>query len=353
MPTAFCGPAVALRHAAACTLPWSSDVASRHEERSAHVAATVHQLRRAFLGSYTTAFHGACVPRLTVPFGHARLHPPSRPWSVALHEDATASSSASDASKPALVFNPDAAGETSFDNFSSVDESDPEAFNLRDQNALPIVESAFLASLSWLAFVTAPLLGAPPLKFIMNSAAGLPIAIAMLRWNAAQGFKTFAVASFLVATASQQSVLGVFNFFFGAGILAGFFGTAWKYRMPWVLSIPLGTVVKTVGLLGQIKVFSVVLGSDIFSRIVAAFTKLLNNVVSPKLFKGAFQFTVTQVTLAVLAVFVANALAQVVCLHIAGQYVIDRLPRNVVSVPPWLLAKGSKDGMVESRGATA
>ncbi|MFM9158275.1 MAG: DUF2232 domain-containing protein, partial [Dolichospermum sp.] len=134
-----------------------------------------------------------------------------------------------------------------------------------------MVETAFLAStasLIWFINFYFPL--GPILRVLFP----IPIALVYLRWGNRAAWMA-AITSGLLLTVLMgpvRSLLFVMPFAF-MGVLLG---ATWHRRVPWIVSIILGTLLGTVGVFFRLWFLSLLSGEDLWVYVINQVTEIIN-----------------------------------------------------------------------------
>ena len=194
---------------------------------------------------------------------------------------------------------------------------------------LRIVETAFLAStasLIWFINFYFPL--GPVLKIFFP----VPIALVYLRWGRRAAWMAAVVSGLLlmVLMGPTRSLLFVMPYAF-MGVLLG---ATWYRRVPWIVSITLGTLLGTLGAFFRIWLFSVLSGEDLWVYAINQVTSFLE-----WLFISFSLLTTPSIFLiqvGAIALIVLNNLIYLFVVHLAAWLLLDRLGNPIPRPPRWV-----------------
>jgi uncharacterized protein YybS (DUF2232 family) len=194
---------------------------------------------------------------------------------------------------------------------------------------LMMVETAFLASaasLIWFINYYFPL--GPLLRIFFP----VPIALVYLRWGNRAAWMATGVSGLLLSVlmGPTRSILFIIPF----GLLGVLLGAAWQRRVPWVVSIGLGTLLSVSGFFFRLWLLSILLDQDVWVYIITQVTELaewvflkLGLLAQPSVF-------LIQV-MAIALVFVSNVIYLFV-VHLAAWFLLDRLGNPIPRPPHWV-----------------
>ncbi|MDB9305590.1 DUF2232 domain-containing protein [Nodularia spumigena CS-591/12] len=194
---------------------------------------------------------------------------------------------------------------------------------------LRMVETAFLASaasLIWFINFYFPL--GPVLRIFFP----VPIALVYLRRGKRAAWMAAVTSGLLLSVlmGPVRSLLFVMPFAF-MGVLLG---ATWHRRVPWIVSITLGTLLGTLGVFFRLWLLSVLSGEDLWVYVINQVTELiewaflrLNLLASPSLFL---------IQVGAVALIVLNNFIYLFMVHLAAWLLLDRLGNPIPRPPEWV-----------------
>ncbi|OSO87026.1 hypothetical protein B7O87_15190 [Cylindrospermopsis raciborskii CENA303] len=214
---------------------------------------------------------------------------------------------------------------------SPLDQPDRESkiSQLPVQVPLRLVETAFFASTSalvWFINFYFPL--GPVLRVLFS----IPIALVYLRWGNRASWMAAITSGLLlsVLTGPVRSLLFIMPFAF-LGVLLG---ASWHRRVPWFVSITLGTILCTLGVFFRLWLLSILSGEDLWIYLTNQVTEILQwlflnlRILTPPSTLG--------VKLAALLLIVINNLIYMFIVHLAAWLLLERLGNSIPNPPHWI-----------------
>ncbi len=194
---------------------------------------------------------------------------------------------------------------------------------------LPIVETAFMASTTAMLFLINYYFPVGPLFRMFFPT---PIALIFLRWGYRSAWKCVLV-TVLLLTLLMGPTRSI-QFMIPHAFVGIFLGYAWKRGMSWSFTLPIGSVINTLGVFFQAALVSVLVQENIWLYFVVQFTQLLTS-----LFQFLGIFTPPSLWLvqgfATVSIFCGNFFYQ--CLiHVGAWLLLDRLGIAIPAPPSWL-----------------
>lgn len=199
-------------------------------------------------------------------------------------------------------------------------------------NKLPtraLVESAFLASATATIFLINTYF---PLGPLIRMLYPLPTALIYLRWGASSAWKTTLVAFLLLSV--LMGPLRSIQFMIPFGLMAVMLGYLWQRQVGWVWSIALGTLVSTLGSIFQLVLVSVMVGEDLWVYSTAQITGLLSWLWQLAGSLDQPQLWLVQ-AIAIATIVVSNLVYQLL-VHLAAQFLLERIGNPIPQPPAWL-----------------
>ncbi|MBW4643607.1 MAG: DUF2232 domain-containing protein [Goleter apudmare HA4340-LM2] len=194
---------------------------------------------------------------------------------------------------------------------------------------LRMVETAFLASaasLIWFINFYFPL--GPVLRIFFP----IPIALVYLRWGKRAAWMSALTCGLLltVLMGPIRSLLFVVPYAF-MGVLLG---ATWNRRVPWMVSICLGTLLGTLGIFFRLWLLSLLSGEDLWVYVINQVTEItewiflkLQILASPSVFF---------IQMGAIAVILLNNLIYLFVVHLAAWLLLDRLGNPIPRPPRWV-----------------
>ncbi|AFY50630.1 putative membrane protein (DUF2232) [Nostoc sp. PCC 7524] len=194
---------------------------------------------------------------------------------------------------------------------------------------LRMVETAFLASaasLIWFINFYFPL--GPVLRIFFP----VPIALVYLRWGKRASWMAAVTSGLLLSVlmGPVRSLLFVMPFAF-MGVLLG---ATWYRRVPWLVSITLGTVLGTLGVFFRLWLLSILSGEDLWIYVINQVTELtewiflrLGLLATPSVFV---------IQIGAIALIVINNFIYLFIVHLAAWLLLDRLGNPIPRPPNWV-----------------
>jgi uncharacterized protein YybS (DUF2232 family) len=194
---------------------------------------------------------------------------------------------------------------------------------------LILVETAFLASaasLIWLVNYYFPL--GPVLRVFFP----IPIALIYLRWNSRAAWMGALVSGLLLSVlmGPVRSLLFVMPF----GVMGVLLGLFWRRRAAWIISVPVASLIGSIGFFFRIWLVSLLLGDDLWLYATTQVTDVLE-----WLFVKLgllFQPTLWQVQAAVVVMVLLNNLVYLFVVHLVAWFLCDRLGTPIPRPPKWV-----------------
>jgi uncharacterized protein YybS (DUF2232 family) len=201
--------------------------------------------------------------------------------------------------------------------------------HLKPDAPLRMVETAFLAStasLIWFINFYFPL--GPVLRVFFP----VPIALVYLRWGSRAAWMSAVVSGLLLAVlmGPVRSLLFVMPF----GFMGVMLGSTWHRRVPWLVSISLGTILGTVGVFFRVWLLSILANEDLWIYIINQMTDLvewiflkLGILANPSLL---------WIQVVAIAFLIFNNFIYLFLVHIAAWLLLDRLGNPIPRPPKWV-----------------
>ncbi|MDB9374563.1 DUF2232 domain-containing protein [Nodularia sphaerocarpa] len=194
---------------------------------------------------------------------------------------------------------------------------------------LRMVETAFLASaasLIWFINFYFPL--GPVLRIFFP----VPIALVYLRWGKRAAWMAAVTSGLLLSVlmGPVRSLLFVMPF----GFMGVLLGVTWHRRVPWIVSIILGTLLGTLGVFFRLWLLSVLSGEDLWIYVINQVTELIEWAFLRLQVLAVPSVFFIQVGAVVLIMF--NNLIYLFMVHLAAWLLLDRLGNPIPRPPQWV-----------------
>ena len=215
------------------------------------------------------------------------------------------------------------------DNQSSNSQEHFKRPELKVDAPLRMVETAFLAStasLIWFINFYFPL--GPVLRIFFP----IPIALVYLRWGKRAAWMAAVVSGLLlmVLMGPTRSLLFIMPY----GLMGVLLGATWYRRVPWVVSITLGTLLGALGVFFRLWLLSLLSGEDLWVYVINQVTSFLEWVflslgmlANPSIFL---------IQVGALALIFLNNWIYLFVIHLAAWLLLDRLGNPIPRPPRWV-----------------
>lgn len=194
--------------------------------------------------------------------------------------------------------------------------------------ALIVVESAFFASttsLLWLVNAYVP--PGPLLRFTFP----LPIALTYRRWGLRAAIMT-TVTTLLLLSVLMGPPRGLI--FLPYGLMALQLGACWQRRTGWPLSIALGALLGSIGVLFRYWIASILLGEDVLQYVIAQMAAFLDWILGKF---GILSQPGFEAVAGILMVSVAiSSIVYVSVIHLIAWSLFERLKTPIPQPPRWI-----------------
>ena len=192
-----------------------------------------------------------------------------------------------------------------------------------------MVETAFLAStasLIWLINYYFPL--GPLLKLFF----AIPIALVYLRRGNRAGWMSAWVSMLLLSV--LMGPIRSIVFIVPYGLIGIQLGACWQRRVPWSLSIVLGSLIGSLGLFFRFWLFSILLGEDLWVYVMTQITQLADWLF---LKIGILaQPDIILIQILALIMILVNNLVYLFAVHLVALILFDRLGNPIPRPPQWV-----------------
>ncbi len=192
-----------------------------------------------------------------------------------------------------------------------------------------VVETAFLAStasLIWLINYYFPL--GPLLKLFFP----IPIALVYLRRGNRAGWMSAWVSMLLLSVlmGPVRSIVFIVPY----GFIGIQLGACWSRRVPWPLSVLLGSLIGSLGLFFRFWLFSILLGEDLWVYVMTQITQLADWLF---LKIGILaQPDIILIQFLALILILVNNLVYLFAVHLVALILFDRLGNPIPRPPQWV-----------------
>ncbi|MEO0867662.1 MAG: DUF2232 domain-containing protein [Cyanobacteria bacterium J06642_11] len=200
-----------------------------------------------------------------------------------------------------------------------------------------LVETAFLASaasLMWLINLYFP--PGPLLRILFP----VPIALVYLRWNHRAAWMATTVSGLLLAIliGPPRSLLYVIPY----GVLGVQLGYHWRRKTSWLVSLPIGALIVTLGIFFRIWLLSWMAGEDLWGYLVAQVIQLTDWVTNRLLdfgllSLGAFgQPSPGIIQIAAVSMVFFSSVVYLFTVHLTAWILLERMGIDMPSPPQWV-----------------
>jgi uncharacterized protein YybS (DUF2232 family) len=168
----------------------------------------------------------------------------------------------------------------------------------------------------------------------------VPIALVYLRWGNRAAWMAAVVSGLLLSVlmGPVRSLLFVMPFAF-MGVLLG---ATWHRRVPWIVSIILGTLLGTLGVFFRVWLLSVLSGEDLWIYLINQTTDFLEwlflklgILATPSVFF---------IQVGAIALIIINNFIYLFVVHLAAWLLLDRLGNPIPRPPRWVQILMDNDG---------
>jgi uncharacterized protein YybS (DUF2232 family) len=200
---------------------------------------------------------------------------------------------------------------------------------LKVESTLRMVETAFLAStasLIWFINFYFPL--GPVLRVFFP----IPIALVYLRWGKRAAWMAAVTSGLLLAVlmGPVRSLLFIIPF----GLMGVLLGAAWYRRVPWGISIILGTLLGTLGVFFRLWFLSVLSGEDLWVYVINQVTEIIEWIFLK--FELLMTPNLLLIQLGAIALILLNNFIYLFIVHLTAWLLLDRLGNPIPRPPHWV-----------------
>ncbi|MBT9313065.1 DUF2232 domain-containing protein [Leptothoe kymatousa] len=206
-----------------------------------------------------------------------------------------------------------------------------------DKGPVALVETAFLASaasLMWLINLYFP--PGPLLRILFP----VPIALVYLRWNYRSAWMATVVSGLLlgILIGPPRSLLYVIPY----GVLGVQLGYHWRRQASWLLSLPIGALIVTLGIFFRIWLLSWMAGEDLWGYLVAQVVQLTDWVTNRLLdfgllsLGGISQPSPGIIQIAAVAMVFMSSVVYLFTVHLTAWILLERMGIPMPPPPQWV-----------------
>jgi uncharacterized protein YybS (DUF2232 family) len=210
-----------------------------------------------------------------------------------------------------------------------VEQKDLNKTSIKLEAPLRMVETAFLASTASLIWFINNYFPLGPILRIFFS---IPIALVYLRWGSRAAWMAATTSGLLLAVlmGPVRSLLFVMPYAF-MGVLLG---ATWNRRVPWIVSISLGTLLGTLGVFFRVALLSLLSNEDLWIYVINQVSEFLEWL----FLKVGILSTpsVLLIQLGAIALILVNNIIYLFVVHIAAWLLFDRLGNSIPRPPRWV-----------------
>ncbi|KYC38221.1 hypothetical protein WA1_38425 [Scytonema hofmannii PCC 7110] len=210
-----------------------------------------------------------------------------------------------------------------------VKQNDLNKNSMKLETPLRVVETAFLAStasLIWFINFYFPL--GPVLRIFFP----VPIALVYLRWGSRAAWMAAVTSGLLLSVlmGPVRSLLFVMPFAF-MGVLLG---ATWNRRVPWIVSISLGTLLGTLGVFFRVWLLSVLSNEDLWIYVINQVTDFIEWIFLKLEILSTPSVFLIQV--GAIALIVLNNFIYLFVVHLGAWVLLNRLGNPIPLPPRWV-----------------
>ncbi|MEM7793647.1 MAG: DUF2232 domain-containing protein [Cyanobacteria bacterium P01_C01_bin.118] len=209
--------------------------------------------------------------------------------------------------------------------------------SLKNKGPVAMVETAFLASaasLMWLINLYFP--PGPLLRILFP----VPVALVYLRWDHRSAWMTTLVSGLLLAIliGPPRSLLYVIPY----GILGVQLGYHWRRQTSWLLSLPVGALIVTLGIFFRIWLLSWMAGEDLWGYLVAQVVQLIDWLTNRLLdfgllsLGGIGQVSPGIIQIAAIAMVFFSSIVYMFTVHLTAWILLERMGIDIPPPPEWV-----------------
>ena len=194
---------------------------------------------------------------------------------------------------------------------------------------LKMVETAFLASAASLIwFINYYFPFGPVLRIFFP----VPIALVYLRWGSQAAWMATGVSGLLLSVlmGPPRSLLFIIPY----GLLGVLLGAVWQRRLPWIVSIGLGTLLNSFGVFFRLWLVSILLDQDLWVYLITQVTELaewgfvkLGLLVQP---------SVLIIQVVAIALIIVSSAIYLFAVHLVAWLLLDRIGNPISRPPNWV-----------------
>ncbi|MFN5855147.1 MAG: DUF2232 domain-containing protein [Pseudanabaenaceae cyanobacterium] len=192
-----------------------------------------------------------------------------------------------------------------------------------------MVETAFLASTTAILFLINFYF---PIGPFLRMLFPLPAGLLFMRWGGRSAWMMTVVAALLLAIlmGPTRSI----QYLIPHGITGITLGWLWRLGVPWAVSLTVGTLISSIGLLFQVAFLSVLVGENIWQYAIVQVTGLISWIL--QLFGSLDQPDIAVIQVAAVGMIAFSSFAYQILVHLVGWFLLDRLGNAIPNPPRWL-----------------
>ena len=160
----------------------------------------------------------------------------------------------------------------------------------------------------------------------------IPIALVYLRRGNRASLMTALVAGLLLSVlmGPTRSII----FLIPYGVMGILLGACWYKKTSWSLSIPLGALIGSLGLLFRLWLFSILLGEDLWVYMITQITEIADWIFLKLGILAEPSFFLIQIL--TIAIIFFNNLVYLLAVHLIALMLLDRLGNPISRPPKWI-----------------
>ncbi|MBD2444582.1 DUF2232 domain-containing protein [Dolichospermum sp. FACHB-1091] len=201
--------------------------------------------------------------------------------------------------------------------------------SLKVESPLKMVETAFLASTASLIWFINSYF---PLGIVLRVFFPIPIALVYLRWGKRAAWMAAVTSGLLLSVlmGPVRSLLFIMPFAF-MGVLLG---ATWHRRVPWIVSIILGTLLGTLGVFFRLWFLSLLSGEDLWVYVINQVTEIIEWIF---LHLGLLMTpNLLLIQLGAIALITINNFIYLFIVHLVAWLLLDAIGNSIPRPPRWV-----------------
>ncbi|MEE3717495.1 DUF2232 domain-containing protein [Tumidithrix elongata RA019] len=199
----------------------------------------------------------------------------------------------------------------------------------KPSSSLVMVETAFLASTTAMLFLINSYF---PLGPFLRMFFPIPIALAYLRWGKRAAWMSMIVTTLLLSV--LMGPIRSIQYAVQYGLVGVLLGYLWRHKVPWAISLPLGTMLGALGTVFQFLFLSLLVSENLWNYTTVQMTGLISWLM--QLFGSLDQPELAVIQAFAVGGIVFSNLMYQLLVHLVAWVLLDRLGNPIPSPPKWL-----------------